>query len=282
METSPRPLRVALIDLYNGEPNQGMRAMRELLTRADRRISGVPVNYEVFETRLHGDTPGLDFDVYLSSGGPGSPFDGEGTAWEAAYFGWLDKVWSHNTSASAPQKKHVLCICHSFQMMVRHFELARITERKSPSFGIFPVHKTEAGSNEELFRGLPNPFYAADFRHWQVVEPRESQFEALDAGILALEKARPHVPLERAVMAIRLSPEVVGVQFHPEADPPGMRVHFYDPTRRHAIVSQHGEAKFYRIVHRLEDPTYLSRTHYTVIPRFLRAAVRAQRPELSD
>lgn len=283
--TSPRSpdtpdapgVRIAVLDLYNGDPNQGMRALRELLALADRKINGVALTVDIFESRLHADLPGLDYDIYLSSGGPGSPFDGVGKTWEAKYFAWLDDLWSHNQNraADATDRKHALFICHSFQMMCRHFEVARVIERKSESFGIFPVHKTPAGEHEPIFAGLPDPFYAADFRHWQVVQPDAARLDALGAEILAVEKDRPAVPLERAVMAMRLSPELVGVQFHPEADPPGMRLHFYQEARRRAIINAHGEAKYFRLVHRLEDPTYLARTYRTVIPTFLQRSVEA-------
>ncbi len=275
----PRSLRIAVIDLYNGEANQGMRAIRELLQRCNGRFHGVPVSIDVFETRLHGEIPDLSYDVYLSSGGPGSPYEGQDQPWEAAYFNWLDRLWNHNIQ-HPEARKHALFICHSFQMMCRFFDLAEITERRSQSFGIFPVHLTPEGQADSIFAGLPDPFYAADFRDWQAVQPHTERLQEMGASVLALEKDRPHIDLERAVMAIRLSPEFVGVQFHPEADPPGMRVHFYKGTRRRHITAQHGEAKFYRIVNRLEDPTYLTRTHQTIIPEFIRQALNAQRPEL--
>lgn len=267
---------MAVIDLYNGEANQGMRAIRELLQRTSGRYHGVPVTFDVFETRLHGDIPDLGYDVYLSSGGPGSPFEGQGQPWEDRYFRWVDALWNHNQQ-HPEEPKHALFICHSFQMMCRFFEVAEVTERRSQSFGIFPVHLTSKGKDDPIFAGLPSPFYAADFRDWQAVQPDARRLQELGASVLALEKNRPHVDLERAVMAIRLSPELVGVQFHPEADPPGMRVHFYQGQRRRHITANHGQDKFYRIVNRLEDPTYLTRTHQTVIPQFLRQAIEAQR-----
>ena len=126
-------------------------------------------------------------------------------------------------------------------MMCRFFEVADVVERRSESFGIFPVHLTDAGQNDTLFKNLDDPFYAADFRHWQVVEPDPRAMADLDAEVLALEKIRPHVPLEQATMAMRLSPELVGVQFHPEAHPPGMRRKFLEPERMQYVVEHHGE-----------------------------------------
>lgn len=260
------PIRIAIMDLYDGEPNQGMRAIREM-------IAGRGFQADEFDVRARGEVPGLDYDVYLSSGGPGSPFDGEGTQWEAKYFDCVDAIWNHNERlpAGSSGRKHVLFICHSFQMMCRFFGLGRVTKRRSESFGIFPTEQTAAGHADPLFEGLPDPFFAADFRKWQVVQPN-------GGTVLALEKERPHVPLERALMGIRISPELVGLQFHPEADPSGMTLHFEQPERREHVIRQHGQEKYERILRRMGDENFLKRTHDTVIPNFLRGAVEALRP----
>ncbi|GIV61156.1 MAG: hypothetical protein KatS3mg044_0022 [Rhodothermaceae bacterium] len=278
MSTPENPVRVAVLDLYNNEPNEGMRAIRQLLTAADRRYHDVPVTFDVYEARYRGEVPGLDYDVYISSGGPGSPFDGEGQPWEAAYFTWLERVWAYNHRTDYP-KKYVFFICHSFQMMCRFFELAEVTRRRSPSFGILPVHMTDEGRRDWLFEGLPDPFYAADFRSWQVIQPHRKRFEKLGARILALEKIRPHVDLERAIMAIRLSEEMVGTQFHPEADPPGMIKHFLKPERKAYVIEHHGEEKYKRILRHLQEPNALTRTHDAILPNFLRRAITHLRPE---
>lgn len=276
LPTAPAPVRVAVLDLYNGIENQGMRCIREMIEACSGAFHGVPFTFDVYETRLKDETPGLDYDVYVSTGGPGSPFDGEGKAWERHYFAWLDAVWNHN-ERRAHGRKHVLFICHSFQMMVRFFQVAAVTERHSESFGIFPVHPV--GCRDALFAGLDDPFYAADFRHYQAVEPDGRRLRDLGADVIALEKKRPYVPYERAVMALRLSPELVGVQFHPEADPEGMGLHFRKPERHELVVKRHGQAKYERLLHRLDDPTYLKRTHDAVMPAFLAGAVRSLRPE---
>ncbi len=260
-----------------------MRAIRDLLVRADGRYFGQPVTFDVFETRLTGKVPDLSYDLYLSSGGPGSPFDGQGKRWEYNYFRWLEKVYAHNervtTRHEPAEAKHALFICHSYQMMCRFFGVAEVVERRSQSFGIFPVHMTPSGRSDPLFDGLPEPFFAADFRHWQVIQPDTHRLADLGARVLALEKLRPRIELERATMAMRITPEIVGVQFHPEADPVGMRRHFKDPERKELVVRRHGFAKYERILHRLEDPSFLKRTHDTLIPNFLRRAVGRLRPE---
>jgi GMP synthase-like glutamine amidotransferase len=259
-------VRIAIIDMYNGEPNQGMRCIRELLEKAsahsDRRLY-----YEIFDARGASEIPDLSFDGFISTGGAGSPFDGNGSAWEDLYFRWLNDLWEHNRTASAP--KPALFICHSFQLFCRHFGVGKVTRRKSESFGVLPVHPTPAGTSDPLLRDLPDPFFAADFRHWQVTAPDNGRLDELGGRILAIEKDRPYVPYERAMMAVRLPGELVAVQFHPEADAVGMAHHFRQPARKREIVRIHGQAKYTRIMHRLTDPEYLDRTHRAVLPRFI-------------
>lgn len=267
----PPPLRAALLDLYDGEENLGIAAIERALS-SFAAPDGRRVETHRYEVRNKDEVPAVDaYDLFVSSGGPGSPFDGEGTRWETRYFRWLEALWDHDQHPSRPARP-ALFICHSYQMMARFFGWGDVTERRSTSFGIFPVHPTAAGRTDPLLGGLPDPFYAADFRSWQVVRPDHARLDALGAEVLALEKERPHVPLERATMAVRLSPALVGVQFHPEADPDGMQHHFRRPERQRGIVDEHGEAKYARIMRRVRDPNFLARTHDHVIPTFLRRA----------
>ena len=275
MQTN-EPARIALLDLNNGHPNQGIRSLRALIGDLEHR--GVPVHLDVFDVRQEAAVPDLGYDVFISSGGPGSPFDGEGTEWEARFFDWLDALWQHNAEAAPDAKKHALFICHSFQMMCRHFELGAVTKRHRESFGIVPVHRTEAGQRDPLLQGLADPFWAADFRNWQVIRPNRERLQALGGEVLALEQQ--HVlPHERALMGIRLSPEIVGVQFHPEANPEGMLVHFQQPKRRAEIVDKFGEDRHARLIRRLHEPDYLAPTLRTIIPAFLRRATASLRTE---
>jgi len=276
---SNTPVRIALLDLYNGQANQGIRALRALIMASEEQ-HGHPVVLDAFDVRQHAETPDFSYDIYVSSGGPGSPHAGEGADWEAAYFDWLAALWQHNAEAAPGAKKHALFICHSFQMMCRHFELGAVTERHAESFGIVPVHRTAAGQREPLFEGLVDPFWAADFRSWQVIQPNHNRLQALGAEIIALEQQHL-LPHERALMGIRLSPELVGVQFHPEADPDGMLLHFQQPKRRNAIVDKFGEERYERLIRRLGDPTYLAPTHRTIVPTFLARAARATRSAAS-
>ncbi|MCB0577911.1 MAG: GMP synthase [Phaeodactylibacter sp.] len=267
-------VKLAILDMYEGTPNQGMRCIQDIV----RRFEPV-LEWELFDVRGKAEVPGMDFDLYISTGGPGSPHEGDGT-WDVMYHDWLRQTWEWNQMPGNP-KKHVFFICHSFQMAVLHFGLAEVTRRKSMSFGTFRCHMTDLGVAEPLFDGLPNPFYIADFREWQCIQPDEERFEQMGAKILALEKIRPHVPLERALMAIRFSDEFFGVQFHPEADPDGMLDHFLSPERRKHIVETHSQEKYLRMIEHLNDPDKIGLTHDVVLPQFLNRAIRAVQGEMA-
>lgn len=266
-----KKLKVAIIDMYNKAPNQGMRCIKQIL--ADGLPSDfVEFEYKIFDLRLNNEIPGLDYDIYISTGGPGSPFAGEGLEWEAKFKQWLDSVYEWNRAEES--KKSVFLICYSFQLMSHLYKIADVKLRKSSSFGITPIHKTEDGKLDSLYTGLSDPFYAADFRDWQVIQPKRETMEQNGFKILSLEKIRPHVALERAITGIRLNAEMVGVQFHPEADPEGMYYHFSKPEQKEIIVKNHGLAKYEQILERLKREDYIEKTYQTVLPNFLKEAVQ--------
>lgn len=255
--------KVAILDLYNGIANLGMKNIIHL-------IHSVGLEYDVYDVRAKNEIPDIEkYDIYISTGGPGSPYDGEGLRWENDYFYLIDEIWNHNQQSE--NKKYVFFICHSFQMMVRYFNLGEIYKRRSMSFGIFPVHKTEAGETDPLFKNLADPFMVADFRYYQMIHPNMANIEGLGGSILALEKIRPQVSLDRAIMAMRISPEFIGTQFHPEANPEGMRIYYSHPEKRIEIIKQHGEGKYDGIMDLLDDKDSdsIQTTYDYLLPTFL-------------
>lgn len=265
-------IKVAVIDMNNGFPNQGMRGIQELLQHYQKREQ-LDMRYDLFDLRQKAEIPDLSYDIYISSGGPGSPFDGEGEKWEHDFFFLLDQI--ENFNATNTHKKHVFLICHSFQLACRKYGLGTVTKRKSNAFGIFPISLTDDGEAETVFDGLPNPFYSVDSRDWQVVQPHEADFEAKGAKILALEKERPHVQLERCLMAIRFSDEMIGTQFHPEADPIGMKMYLLQDDKKTAIINNHGEDKYVDMLNSLDDPKRITLTQSVILPNFLDQAIEA-------
>ncbi len=269
-------MKLAILDLYDDTPNQGMRAITELVEAYEHQLTG----WKVFDVRGKCELPDLSYDIYISSGGPGDPRGGDGI-WDKAFFEWIDRIWDYNQQTKGT-KKYVFFICHSFQMAIYHFQLALVTDRKSESFGTFRVHKTKEGQSEPFFKGLPEPFYVADFRHYQAIQPDQERFERMGAKILALEKKRPHIPLERAIMTVRFSEEIFGTQFHPEADPEGMLKHFSDKKRKAWIIEHHSEEKYQRMMDHLNDPDKILLTRQTILPSFMDQAISNQKIPLSQ
>jgi GMP synthase-like glutamine amidotransferase len=260
-------IKIAVLDMYNGEPNQGMRCIIDIINRFNQIVT-----FQIFDIRGKSEFPNLEkFDIFISTGGPGNPLEGDGK-WDSKYYDYLDKIVEHNKENTI--KKHVLLICHSFQMACNHFGLAQITQRKSTSFGVMTMHKTEEGKEEPIFEGLQNPFYAIDSRDYQVVQPRLSNISKKGAKIISLEKIRTHRgDYERAIMGVRFSDYMVGLQFHPEADALSFIANLKNAEKREKIIAMKGKTKFRNMLEDLLDESKIYLTNETIIPNFLRIAI---------
>ncbi|MFI5187431.1 MAG: GMP synthase [Chitinophagales bacterium] len=278
META-RKLKVAILDLYEGLPNQGMRCLRNILCEFGEE-SNMHVEWKEFDVRLKHEVPDMSFDVFISSGGPGSPLESRYSDWEKKYFHWLNEVQRWNINPANQQKKFVFFICHSFQLSARYFNIGILTKRRSTAFGVFPVHMLGDGSEEAVFAGLRDPFYAVDSRDFQVIQPNYSVIEKMGAKILCIEKERPHVPYERAIMGIRYSEYMIGTQFHPEADGPGMTMYLNREDKKKTVIESHGEEKWQSMLEHLNDPDKILWTYSHVLPNFLNEAVELLYGEL--
>lgn len=266
--------RIAVLDMNAGNANQGMRCIREIV-RQWAAMNNHQIVVDEFDVRQKNELPDLSYDIYLSSGGPGSPLDSLNEPWDNNFCKWIQAVQNYNDNARHFPKKYAFFICHSYQLACRHYGLAKVSERKSVSFGVFPMHMTEAASAEPVFDGLQDPFYAVDSRSFQVTEPDEALFEQMGAQVLAIEKDRPHVPLERALMAIRFNDYFIGTQFHPEADAIGMSMHLQTEDKKKGVIENHGEAKWRSMIEQLHDPDKIMYTYSHIIPNFLNTAACA-------
>ena len=264
--------KVAILDLYEGVANQGMRCLRDILHQYSE-TNNIELQVDEFEVRLSNQVPDLSYDVYISSGGPGSPLDTIGSEWETHYFNWLRQVEDWNNNENNLQKKYVFFICHSYQLACRYFNVATVCKRKSTAFGVFPIHMLPDAFDEPVFEGLRDPFYSVDSRDYQVIKPNHDMLMEMGARILAQEKERIHVPYERAVMAIRFNNYMIGTQFHPEADAMGMSMYLQREDKKQTVIAEHGEAKWHSMITHLNDPDKIRWTYSHIIPNFLNIAV---------
>ncbi|MBA4198723.1 MAG: GMP synthase [Chitinophaga sp.] len=272
MNNAEKTIRIAILDLYEGQANQGMRCIREIIAEWSKQ-NNLQVTYNEFDVRQKLELPDLSYDAYISSGGPGSPLDSEGTRWDNAYFQWLQTVEDYNNNVLNSNKKLVFFICHSFQLACRHYNIGNVCKRKSTSFGVFPVHQINTDLHEIIFDGLKDPFYAVDSREFQVIEPDNDIIEKLGATVLAIEKERPHINLPRAIMAVRFNDYFFGTQFHPEADATGMSMYLQRADKKQAVIDEHGEAKWQSMIEQLQDPDKIMYTYSHILPNFLNEVV---------
>lgn len=273
MNLSVQPsIRVAILDLNDGMENQGMRCIREILNQFSD-LNNIQLIKDEFDVRQTNAVPDLSYDIYISSGGPGSPLDSEGSDWENAFFHWIEAVQNYNSQSYNVVKKQVFFICHSFQLACRYFNAAVVSKRKSTAFGVFPIHSMEQAKSEVIFQGLKDPFYAVDSRDYQVTQPNHNRIREMGGYILAIEKARSHVPLERAIMSIRFNENMIGTQFHPEADAIGMSLHLQKPDKKEMVIENHGAEKWKSMIDQLNDPDKIMMTNAHILPNFLMMAL---------
>ncbi|WCT12794.1 type 1 glutamine amidotransferase [Mucilaginibacter jinjuensis] len=261
-----RQIKIAILDLYNGIANQAINSFEQILEKY-RTKHKLNLNWQIFKVREANELPDLNFDAYLSSGGPGNPFSGA-EEWDKNYFKLIDGIEAYNNSNQKP-KKHVLFICHSFQLLCRRYKLGEVLLRNIPSFGIVPVELLE---DDDLLKNLSNPFYAVDSRSWQVVNPDMKVFEKIGAKILAIERERSdHLP--RALMAIRLNDYFVATQFHPEMSPEIMGKRLLMDDNKQQVIDEFGEEGYQQMLEELNDADKLWLTFNTIMSNFLDRAI---------
>ncbi|OKS89480.1 type 1 glutamine amidotransferase [Mucilaginibacter polytrichastri] len=273
--TSLREIKIAILDLYNGTANHAIESFEKIVQQYKVKHN-LNFSLQVFNVRAANELPGADFDIYISSGGPGNPFSSK-EEWDKNYFKLIDELAAHN-AADRGAKKHMLFVCHSFQLMCRRFQLGEVSLRNMPSFGVLPVDVVNGGENDSLFKGMSNPFYAVDSRSWQVVAPDMEAFDKLGAEILAIEQERTNDNLPRALMAIRFNKYFIGTQFHPEFGPEVMNDRLLMEDNKRDVVNEWGEVGYRAMLSELNDGDKLTLTFNTMISNFLDEAILHNTP----
>lgn len=259
-----KPIRIAILDMYDGAANIGLRCLHNIIKDWGNQHE-LKIETIVFNTRGACEIPDDQFDLYLATGGPGSPLDSINEKWDQQFTQWLEHIYEIH--------KPVFLICHSFQIACRHFNLGKISLRKSRQVGILPVHPIEYN---HLFDGLEDPFYTLESRLYQITEPNDELINSMGARIIALEKIRPQVPLERAIMGIQFNEYMAGVQFHPEGEYHILLDYFKEEKIKNSIIEEFGIEKWDRMIEHLNDPKKIKSTFHAIIPNFLDKALKAK------
>jgi GMP synthase-like glutamine amidotransferase len=258
--------------MNNGVPNEAIRCFRRLIEafaeRARAANPGLEIPIAHVQPRNLGEVVPRDVDVVLSSGGPGSPRDGYDQPWADAYRGFLDHVVerNHQDPTRAPS---VFAVCHSFELCVLHFGVARMSQRASTKFGLMPAYVTPEGQRSELLERFGDRLFAFEHRSWEAIDLEEKKLAALGGKLLARESREGRTDKGEALLAFQFAPGVVGTQFHPEGDKPGVIAWIRRPEKRDAFIAAYGEELYERMMKSLQDPTRLARTFAILIPGWL-------------
>jgi homoserine O-succinyltransferase/O-acetyltransferase len=268
---SLRPLRICIIDMNNAHVNQAMRCLRGLVgtffDHARRENPSLACEMVEVSPRDTGNPVPRDCDMYLSSGGPGSPFDGDGQPWQDDYGRFSEGVAEAAGRGGADQRA-LFAICYSFEMVVRHFQLARIGPRAERKFGVMPIYTTHEGQRHPLLAAFGDRLFAFEHRNWEAIDLDEVLLHRLGGKLLARE-SRDGVSKGRALLALDVAPGVEAVQFHPEADRPGVMNWVARPEQAAAFKAVYGEVTYQAMLRTLDDPRRLARTFALVIPGWL-------------
>jgi len=264
-------LRVGVIDMNAGHQNQAIRCIGVLIDQLASRVRahnpGLEIQRVHCSPRDKGEVPPDDCHIYISSGGPGSPYDGDGQQWVDDYSEFLDGVVDDNVAHNG-RGRAVLAVCYSFEMAVRHFGVAEVGPRVSRKFGVMPIYMTDDGQDHPLLSPFGDRLFAFEHRNWEAINLDESALEKFGGKLLARE-SRDGKSKGEALLAFDFAPGVEGVQFHPEADRPGVMAWVARPDQAEAFKLAYGITTYERMLKTLDNPTRLARTFALLIPGWM-------------
>lgn len=259
--------------MNNGVANQSTRCFRRIYASFARSVRAVNPGLEVtldhLQPRNLCEIPDTRYDLVLSSGGPGAPLDGFDDAWGKGYRKFLDDVGEANARDGAASTK-LLLVCHSYELAVLHFGVAEMRRRETTKFGVMPAYITDRGQRLSWLSHFGYRLFTWEHRDWEAVDIDESKLRGLGGEVLAHEAHTESVVNKGdAVLGIRFTPGIDGVQFHPEADRAGVMAWVEKPESRARLVDAYGEDLYEKMVKSLSDPQRLARTFALLIPSWL-------------
>jgi len=66
---------------------------------------------------------------------------------------------------------------------------------------------------------------------------------------------------------------MVGTQFHPEADAPGMSMYLMQEDKKKNVIENHGLEKWESMIEHLNDPDKISLTNSQILPNFIMQSI---------
>ncbi len=111
-----------------------------------------------------------------------------------------------------------------------------------------------------------------------MIQPDIKDLKRRGIRLLCIEKDRPHVPFERAIMGIRFNEYMIGTQFHPEADAVGMSMYLQTEEKKNTVIENHGFEKWESMIEHLNDPDKILWTYSHILPNFLYTSIHHKVP----
>ncbi len=273
MTRASAALKLCLVDMNNGVANEATRCFRRLFEGFSAEVRaanpGLDVTLQHVQPRNLGELPARDVDLVLSSGGPGAPTDGYEDPWCTGYRNFVDDIVESNLrgGAGAPA---MFVVCHSFEICVQHFQVARMGRRETLKFGVFPAYVTKDGAQSTLFQPFSDGrLFTWEHRSWEAVDLDAKRLRELGGKLLATESREGGADKGRGLMSFAFAPGVLGTQFHPEADRPGVMAWVQKRDHSDALREAYGHELHGRMLRTLSDPLRLARTYALAIPGWL-------------
>jgi len=237
------------------------------------RVSTENPNVDVVLTHVQprnlGELPPVDADLVLSSGGPGSPFDGYDEAWCNGFRKTLDRIVDSNRK-SEPEAPKMLVVCHSFELAILHFAIGKMQKRSALKFGLMPAYTTRVGRDVDFLRPFGDRLFTWEHRNWEAVDLDEKRLAECGGAVLATESREGQPPDKgRALLGMKFAAGIWGTQFHPEADKPGVMAWIERPEHKVAVTDAYGQLLYERMVKSLSNPDRLAKTFSLLIPGWL-------------
>ncbi|HEU4534096.1 MAG TPA: hypothetical protein VFS00_08260, partial [Polyangiaceae bacterium] len=168
-----RALRLCLCNMNNGHPNQAMRCFQVIIdaffASVRRQNPGLECELVVVEPRNKGELPPRDCDLYLSSGGPGTPYEHDGEPWLDEMYSFYDWVVERRLQLG-PGGPSLLGVCYTYELLVRHFRVGGVEPLTERKFGVMPVYTTKSGQAHPLTEPFGDRLFAFEHRNWEAID----------------------------------------------------------------------------------------------------------------
>lgn len=211
-----------------------MRCIRTILKEWSE-ANDLDLHTDEFDVRLQNTVPDTSYDIYISTGGPGDPLITRFDDWDISWCRWLNEMerWNNNPDTVQKNTSSLFVILFNWPAVI---STQALFVKKVHIFWCLPCAHAGGWAQRRSLSRTKRSFYAVDSRDFQVIQPNIALLEEMGASLLCIEKSRPHVPLERAVMAIRFNDYMIGTQFHPEADAPGMLMYLKTEEKERLLL----------------------------------------------